>query len=62
MKLRICNFNHMPNIGTIVESYHDGVLGELSAHLGDELDEELAVPVGHVQADELHRHRGGNID
>ena len=47
----------MPNIGTIVESYHDGVLGELSAHLGDELDEELAVPVGHVQADELNNDR-----
>ena len=38
------------------------MFGELAAHFGHELDEELAVPVGHVQADELNRDRWGNID
>ena len=38
-------------------TYHDCMLRELPAHFGDELHEELTVPVGDVKADELHRER-----
>ena len=35
-------------------SYHDGVAGKSVSDFLDEVDEELGVAVGHVEADELH--------